>query len=155
MDRKLACSKIDEAINQFDFKGVLVRKTPYGSGHINDTFLLEFELKEEKEKFIFQRINHLVFTNPKELMENIEGVSSFLKEKIVQEGGDDKRETLCVMHTKNGKSYYKDSIGSYWRTFVFIDNAISYDFAENLDVFYESGLTLGKRGDSPCTSRLI
>lgn len=144
MDRKLACSKIDEAINQFDFKGSLVRKAPYGSGHINDTFLLEIQLKEDKEKVIFQRINHQVFAKLEELMGNIESVSSFLKEKIIQEGGDYKRETLCVIYTKDGKSYYRDSIGSYWRAFVFIDHAITYDLVENPDIFYESGLTLGK-----------
>lgn len=143
-DREVACSKIDEAINQFDFKGCLLTKTPYGNGHINDTFLLEYQLGEEKEKYIFQRINHQIFEKPEELMENIEGVTSFLKMRILEQGGDYKRETLCVVHTKDKKPYYKDSIGSYWRAFLFIENAISYELAENPDVFYESGLTLGK-----------
>ena len=31
----------NEAIAGFPFEGILVSENPYGSGHINDTFLLE------------------------------------------------------------------------------------------------------------------
>ena len=34
----------DEAIAHFKYEGTLVKDCPYGSGHINDTFLLIFEL---------------------------------------------------------------------------------------------------------------
>ena len=33
-----ACARIEEAIGQFDAKGVLTEKRPYGNGHINDIF---------------------------------------------------------------------------------------------------------------------
>ena len=33
----------DEAIAHFKYEGTLVKDCPYGSGHINDTFLLVFE----------------------------------------------------------------------------------------------------------------
>ena len=39
--------KIDEAIGQFRYEGVLIDERPYGSGHINDTYLLTFEIAEE------------------------------------------------------------------------------------------------------------
>ena len=32
-----------EAISHFRYEGEPVSVSPYGSGHINDTFLLEFE----------------------------------------------------------------------------------------------------------------
>ena len=34
----------DEAIANFRFEGVLIDERPYGSGHINDTFLLTFDI---------------------------------------------------------------------------------------------------------------
>ena len=34
----------DEAIANFQFEGILIEEGPYGSGHINDTFLLKFEI---------------------------------------------------------------------------------------------------------------
>ena len=40
-----ACAKIEEAIAQFAIQGSLKEKIPYGNGHINDTFLLTYEVE--------------------------------------------------------------------------------------------------------------
>ena len=58
-------------------------------GHINDTFLVE-----DGGQFVLQRINHYVFPSPRDIMENIAGVTAFLREKIRDRGGDPDRETL-------------------------------------------------------------
>lgn len=48
----------DEAIAHFKYEGTLVKDCPYGSGHINDTFLLIFEIAEMgRIKVILQRMN--------------------------------------------------------------------------------------------------
>ena len=41
-------------------------------------------------------------------MENILGVTDFLREKIAAAGGDPTRETLSVIPAVDGKPYYKD-----------------------------------------------
>ena len=46
---KVTRAQRDEAIAAFKFDGVLTGECPYGSGHINDTFLLTFDVPE-KEK---------------------------------------------------------------------------------------------------------
>ncbi|MDO4473695.1 MAG: aminoglycoside phosphotransferase family protein [Eubacteriales bacterium] len=133
-----------EAINHFQFEGRLVKEIPFGNGHINDTFLLTFEVKKMgKIKAILQRMNQNVFNNPIELMENIVGVTSYLREKIIEQGGDPERETLNVIPATDGKPYYKDSFGDYWRSYIFITDATSYDLIEDPDIFYESGLAFG------------
>ena len=38
--------QIDEAIANFQYEGMLIDERPYGNGHINDTFLLTFEIAE-------------------------------------------------------------------------------------------------------------
>ena len=38
--------QIDEAIANFQYEGILVEERPYGNGHINDTFLLTFEIRD-------------------------------------------------------------------------------------------------------------
>ena len=79
----------DEAIAHFKYEGTLVKDCPYGSGHINDTFLLIFEIAEMgRIKVILQRMNSTAFPKPIEVMENITGVTSFLKKKIIENGGD-------------------------------------------------------------------
>lgn len=143
MDRVYACSKKEEAIKQFPFAGTLISADSYGNGHINDTFLLLFEHNEETTKYILQRINHVVFKDPVSLMDNIVRVTTFLKEKIEQAGGDAKRETLNVILTRDQMPYYQDSIGCYWRAYHFIDDSISYDLVERKEDFYESAVAFG------------
>lgn len=133
-----------EAIAHFQYEGRLVKDTPFGSGHINDTFLLTFELKKMgRMKVILQRMNSSIFKDPIHLMDNILGVTSFLRDKIIENGGDPERETLNVIPALDGKPYYKDSFGDYWRSYVYINDATCYDQVENADQLYQSGVAFG------------
>ena len=135
---------INEAIANFRFDGVLVDERPYGSGHINDTYLLVFEIAEMGQiKVILQRMNKDIFKEPVELMENILNVTSYLRERIIENGGDPERETLNVIPTVNGKPYFVDSSGEYWRAYKFITDATSYDQVESADDFYQSAVSFG------------
>ena len=117
---------------------------PYGSGHINDTYLLVFRIgKMGTLKAILQRMNKEIFTNPEELMENVVGVTSYLREKIAENGGDPDRETLNLIPAKDGKQYFVDSQGEYWRSYIFITDATSYDQVEKPEDFYESAVAFG------------
>ena len=142
--KELTQEKIHEAIENFRFEGRLTDCRPYGSGHINDTFLLSYEIGEMgRLKVILQRMNNEVFEKPVELMENIMNVTSYLKERIAENGGDPERETLNVIHAKDGKPYYEDTEGNYWRSYKFITGATSYDKVEKPADFYESAVAFG------------
>lgn len=142
--KELTQELLNEAIVNFDFKGTLTECKPYGSGHINDTYLLSYEIEDMgRLNVILQRMNNEVFTKPVELMENIMGVTSYLKERIEENGGDPERETLNVIPAKDGKPYYKDSDGNYWRSYKFITDATSYDQVEKPEDFYESAVAFG------------
>ena len=134
----------EEAIENFQYGGELIDVRPYGSGHINDTYLLTFKVGEMgKIKVILQRMNTSIFTEPEKLMENILGVTSYLRERIVENGGDPERETLNIIPAKDGKSYFVDSEGEYWRSYIFVTDATSYDKVENVDDFYQSAVAFG------------
>ena len=125
-----------EAIAHFQYEGRLIQDVPFGNGHINDTYLLTFEVKRMGIlKVILQKMNKNVFKNPVELMENILGVTSYLREKIIKKGGNPDRETLNVIPALDGKPYYQDSFGDYWRSYIFITDAVSYDLVENRRIF--------------------
>lgn len=135
---------LNEAIANFQYKGILVNEQPYGSGHINDTYLLEFDVPEEgRVKVILQKMNKSIFTKPVELMENIMNVTSYLRKVIIKNGGDPDRETLNVIPTVDGKPYFVDSEGEYWRSYKFITGATCYDAVEKPDDFYQSALAFG------------
>ena len=137
--------QIDEAIANFQYEGILTEERPYGSGHINDTFLLTFKIAEMGTmKVILQRMNKEIFTNPVELMENIVSVTSFLRDKIEKSGGDPERETLNVIPAADGKPYFVDYKGEYWRSYKFITDAACFDQVEKPDDFYQSGRTDGE-----------
>lgn len=134
----------EEAIAHFQYEGVLASEGPYGSGHINDTFLLTFDVEGEgKRNIILQRMNNEVFSDPVGLMENIVGVTSYLRKKIIDDGGDPDRETLNVIPTVDGKDYYVDEAGDYWRSYKFITDATSYDKVEKPEHFYQSAVAFG------------
>ena len=129
---------------QFDLGGKVIKQLPYGNGHINDTYLLTIQKEDGTEgRVILQRMNRSIFTKPVELMENIMGVTSFLREKIIANGGDPNRETLNVIPAKDGKPYAVDVDGEYWRCFSFIEGTTSYDKVESLEDFYESAVAFG------------
>ncbi|MCD8152171.1 MAG: aminoglycoside phosphotransferase family protein [Clostridiales bacterium] len=138
----------DEFINgvaqNFQFEGRLVSRKPYGSGHINDTWLLVFDRTDGmQKKVILQRMNREVFAKPVELMENIVSVTAYLRERISQDGGDPDRETLNVILTCDGRPYYVDASGEYWRAYHFIEDASCYDRVEKPEDFYESAVAFG------------
>ena len=137
--------KVRETAKHFRLEGDLIEAKPWGNGHINDTFLLTYEIGEMgRLQVILQMMNKNVFPKPVELMENVVGVTNFLRKKIEAQGGDPMRETLNVIPAKDGKSYYVDRDGEYWRAYVYITDALSFDAPECVEDFYESAYAFGK-----------
>ena len=137
--------KVLSIAEHFGYEGKLLSMMEYGNGHINNTYRLDFEDEPNMgyKSVILQQMNKNVFKNPPELMENIERVTSFLKEKILKKNGNPYRETLTVIPAKDGKSYYLDEDGNYWRSYIFITDVVSYDIPKNADDFYETAYAFG------------
>lgn len=129
-----------EVITGFNFKGNIIEITPFGSGIINDTFLIV----TNKEKYILQRINTTIFKDVEKLMNNYCSICNYLKSIVKENGGDIYRETITVVPTKDNKSFLKDSKGECWRAILFIEDTITYDVIESKDDFYKCGKAFGK-----------
>ena len=108
-------------------------------GHINDTFLVE-----DGGQFVLQRINHYVFPSPRDIMENIAGVTAFLREKIRDRGGDPDRETLSLRSTQAGEPLFVDRDGNFWRCMAYVAGAQSFESAENAAMLREAGRAFGE-----------
>ena len=143
MRRNAVSAGAAEAVKFFDFRGSIIDFRPFGNGHINDTYLVRFRYGGKTVKYIMQRINNGVFKNPEQVMSNIINVTSFLRNQIIDAGGDPERETLNVIKTKDGKGFYIDGYGSFWRAFVFIADAVSLDLPEDNNDFYQSAVAFG------------
>lgn len=137
------CDNVMEAVGMFQFKGKNVSCERYGSGHINDTFLVVNEEDGVSYRYILQRMNHDIFKDPVSLMKNVEGVTKFLREGIIAHGGDPERETLNLVETKEGRYFYVSSDENYWRAYDFIGDATCYNLVEKPEDFYQSGKAFG------------
>ena len=141
---EIARERLWAAARNFQYEGKVTEIYPYGNGHINDTFLLELQTEAGREKRILQRINKHVFPKPEEVMENIMNVTTYLNKKICENGGDPWRETLNVVPALDGKVYYQDGEGDFWRSYLFITDAACYDKVETPRDFYESAYSFGR-----------
>ncbi len=135
---------IHSIIKAFNFKGTYIEAQLYGFGHINDTYAVHFANSDGSlHRYILQRINHNVFKQPEALMGNIEGITKYLRKAIIDASGNPARETLNLVPAYNGKSYYKDDDGNYWRAYIFIEGARTYQVVEKPEHFYKAGKAFG------------
>lgn len=134
-----------EVLEQFKFEGDFLAIEPFGCGHINSTYAVYFKfINKPTIRYILQQINTNIFKNPDELMQNVSNVTTHLKTKIAQNGGNPDRETLTIVKTKDDSLYYKDSEGKYWRAYTFIENATCYQTVERPILFYNAAKAFGK-----------
>ena len=136
-------NKVHEAIDGFKLPGELKECIRYGSVHINDTYRLTYETQQGTKRYILQRMSKSIFKKPVELMENVSGVTAWLRKKIIENGGDPERETLTLVKSNDGLPYFVDSTGEYWRVYLFIEGATCYDAVKDDNDFYQSAVAFG------------
>lgn len=136
---------LQEVLAAYDFGAPVVGAMRYGHGHINDTFCVHTQPEDDCCKcYILQRMSAAAFKHPEQLMENIVGITEFLGKKIRQAGGDRSREAMEVLWTRDGKSYYTDSVGGAWRVFPFVTGTYCYQRVDTPALFEASARAFGK-----------
>ena len=106
---------LQQIIDEFGFEGEYIGYRVSNDGHINTTFVLDFKNADgSSTSYLVQLINTNVFKNPDELMENIVGVTGYLRNIVIERGGDPERECLRVFFTKDGKPYFRTENGECW-----------------------------------------
>jgi Ser/Thr protein kinase RdoA (MazF antagonist) len=114
---------------RFQLAGDLVSVEPFGSGHINDTYRVTAG-HDVRTRYVLQRLNHAVFQNPVAVMENIQRVTTHLGQK--NSGAPDAlRRVLTLIPARDGKPYYRDDAGNWWRMFLFIERTRAVDVVES------------------------
>ena len=133
--------KFSEIIKKFDLKDKVVSINPFGCGHINLTYLVK---TAKGDKFILQYLNHNVFPEPLKVMENILLVTSYLQKKFVEIGKDQLRRTLNLVKTFDGKFWFEDNNGNFWRVFHFIKNSRECFVENNVEQAYQAAKVFGQ-----------
>jgi len=129
---------------EFSLGGDIIATKPYGSGHINDTFLVETAPGQGPSRFVLQRINHNVFRRPDDLMANVERVCAHAHAKLRQAGvADADRRTLRLIPTRAGKAWHVDAAGNRWRCYHFIEGATGHDVVRSPAQAYAAAKAFG------------
>jgi aminoglycoside phosphotransferase (APT) family kinase protein len=136
------CDLADVA-RQFQIGGKFAEATPYGGGHINDTYCVIFEQAGVPVRRILQRINGKIFKNPAAVMENIQRVTAHLAAKVAGDP-DRERRVLTLMPARDGRVWHEDAAGDYWRMYRFIEKARSYDAVESAEQAFQAAKAFGE-----------
>ena len=126
---------MEHAVYAFCLQGEPVRCLPFGHGHINSTFKIE---TDQGFEYVLQRINTYVFKDPVGLMNNAGAITDYIRARV-----DDPRSALHFLTTKDGKFYYEDENGEFWRMYGFV-GGFCLDTPECEDDFYQSALAFGR-----------
>ena len=132
-----------DAIRQFEIDGEFVDATAYGSGHINDTYLVVFDQAGTPSRFVLQRINRVIFKDPAAMMKNIQRVTTHLATQVTGKP-DCERHVLTLIPTRKGQAWHVDADGEYWRVYRFIERARTYDAVESVLQAFQAAKAFGR-----------
>lgn len=121
---------IRSVARHFQIAGDYLDAAPYGSGHINDTYCVNFDQGGQRVRYIFQRLNHKVFKNPVALMENVQRVTTHLAAKLAGQP-EASRRVLTLIPACDGRVWHLDGDGNHWRVYIFIEQAQTYDLVKS------------------------
>ena len=132
-------------VDRFKPPGKVLNIQSYGSGHVNDTFLVTLEGLTENQ-FILQRLNTRVFKKPGLVMQNIRTFTDHVRrhQQTVPLTSDRRWEVPRLLLTEDGRDHLIDVDGSFWRAFSFIDHARTFDTVQNVQHAREVGYALAR-----------
>ncbi|MBD2301470.1 phosphotransferase enzyme family protein [Nostoc sp. FACHB-190] len=127
---------------QFVLQGKVKSVTAFGSGNINDTFLVTLD-GATPEHFVLQRINTQVFRQPQLIMQNMRIFSDHVYQRLQSTPLNRRWEVPRVLSTQDAQDYYINAEGDFWRAISFIQDSQSFDTMPNIEYAQEIGYGLG------------
>lgn len=115
--------------------GRFLRAAPLGAGHINETFLAEFE---HGPSLVLQKVNSRVFPDPERMMANIERVTSHLAVRC-----PDQRRVLRLVAARDGRPFWRDAAGELWRAYMFVEGTLVKETVGRAREAYEAARAFG------------
>lgn len=135
---------VENIFSHFKTQGTFESANPFGSGHINDTYLVKTS-EANCPNYILQRINHRVFTQPQALMDNVLRVTQHVRNKLSITGNKNiNRESLTVISSIDQQPIVLDDAGHYWACYLYIHDSYAHDVVKNPKQAYEGGKLIGR-----------
>ncbi len=106
----------------------LVAVEPLGGGHINDSFILTYAVNASEKRFVLQRINDAVFSDPAAVMANMDRTTTHIRRRFEIEGVSDiGRRCVTLVPGRSRACFVRDDAGGCWRMYHYIEDAYVLD----------------------------
>ncbi|MFH2202464.1 MAG: aminoglycoside phosphotransferase family protein [Elusimicrobiota bacterium] len=125
--------KARAAARHFALDGEARSVEPYGSGNIHDTFRVSCG-----RRYILQRLSLGMVADPRPYIENSRKVMAHLRAKV-----DEPRRRLTAVDAADGRGYWQDEDGAFWRAFDFIEDTVSRDVIDTPEQAGEAAKAFG------------
>ncbi len=139
--------KLMAIATKFTPKGQIANIQTFGSGNINDTFLVTWQSLEmqeiETKSFILQRINTHVFSQPQLVMQNIRTYTEHVRDRLNKQPLDRRWEVPQLLLTDQGLDYLQIENGEFWRSLSFIEGSQAFEAIAHSEQARELGYALG------------
>lgn len=146
-----------EIFKQFAIYGDLQSFQAFGKGHINNTYLSVWNQAGTQVRYTHQRINKHVFKNPAEVVENIRHITEHIASKLAADTENGakvgisrivgtvsvSRRVLTLVPARDGRFFYVDRDGEYWRTYLFIEKASTFEQMDSPALAHKVGAAVG------------
>ncbi|MBU2538363.1 MAG: aminoglycoside phosphotransferase family protein [Proteobacteria bacterium] len=127
---------------QFALPGEVLSVIEYGSGNVNDTYLVRTTGGRGVSDFILQRLNPAVFPEPERIMHNLRVLDDHVRPKLPTNPSR-RWELPTIISARNGDDYYRDDSGVCWRVQSFVAGAESFPAIVSVSQAEEAGRGLG------------
>ena len=111
----------------YDLGGEVGAVEPVAEGHINRSWTVALAGLPDSRcpipgpRFFLQQVNSSVFPDPERVVENIAAVTAHLSRAIRVAGlPSPERRALALVPTREGRPWYRDPDGRYWRLYPYI-----------------------------------
>ncbi|MBR5624101.1 aminoglycoside phosphotransferase family protein [bacterium] len=135
--------RLNSVATQFEPALKVEEITRLKGGHINSTYHVRGMINGRYDDFVLQRLNTKVFTEPGKVMDNIRRVCQHLKKKV-REDKSVRIVPLQFRSASDGRFFFIDDKGEFWRVMEYVKGGFSVDHAETVTQAYETGKAFGE-----------
>ena len=122
---------------KFRLKGSIYSYDTITHGNINSTYKVTYvEDDHSLKSYLFQKVNTVVFKNPIEIMENIDHVTTHIRNKYPDQ------ITLHFHHIESGENYYIGDGDYFWRVRNYVES-VTFNSSDDLSVIQATGEAFG------------
>lgn len=136
-------SSLSELAGKFKVELLIKDITPFGNGHINDTYLVTTSPVEAPD-YILQRKNHKIFKDVPGMMKNVVITTGHIRQKLIDAGEKEAdRKVMRYLESKDGQMFVNDEEGNFWTMFLFIADSFGVESIQKPEQAFSAARAFG------------